>query len=362
MSFRTRTLSIFPPPPIVAMPSAGIDISNNSIKCVVLKKNSLGLRVQSFNENQLQSGIVVDGDIEKHTAVVDILRSYRLRHGVRYAVASIPERKAYLYQTLIPVGESDLRAGVEFGLEAHVPLPAKDMVFDFEVVRRVQAGTIVAVTAYAKRVVDAYAKAFQDSGIVLRSLEVESQALARAVLDADDRSGVVMIVDLGRQTTRIAIADNGAVSFTSSIDVGGDALSEAITKKLNIPSDEAEKIKKERGLLMSAENTDVVEALMITVSVLKDEIVRHLSDWGIASADGITRLPVEKIIVCGGNANVRGFSEHLETFTSVPVVVANVWTNAFALDTYVPPMEFQESLEYATAIGLAIRGSNTLQW
>ncbi len=362
MSFRASVLSVFPPPTVVTMPAAGVDVSGNSIKYVFLKETPLGLRVESFNETPLPKGIIVDGDIEKRDAVVDILRSYRLRHGIRSATASIPERKAYLYQTLVPGTERDIRSLIEFGLEAHVPLSPAETIFDFEVARQVQAGTIVSVTAYAKRMVDAYASLFYDAGITLRSLEVESQALARAALNEEDRKRVVMIVDLGRQTTRIAVADNGVVSFTASLDMGGDALLNVIMKNLNVDEVAAEKMKNEKGFLMSKENMSVVEALMTTVSVMKDEIARNLSDWNVSFADGITRLPIEKVLVCGGNANLRGLPEYLETFLRVPVVVANVWTNAFSLDSYVPPMEFQKSLEYSTAIGLAIRGSRTLPW
>lgn len=362
MSFQTSALSVLPPPATVLMPAAGIDISTHSIKYVFLKENLSGLTVRSYGETALQSGVIVGGDIEKRERVVDVLRSYRLRSGIRNAVASIPERKAYLYQTLIPGGGADLRAGVEFGLEAHVPLPPAETVFDFEPVRQVQAGTVVAVTAYARRMVDSYTSVFKDAGVVLRSLEVESQALARAVLSKEDREKVVMVLDLGRQATRIAIADHGAVSFTASVDMGGDALIHAIVKNFNVSEEEAEKMKNERGFLMNEGNADLVEALMITVSVMKDEIMRNLSYWNSASADDIAHLPVEKIIMCGGNANLRGLPEYLETFVNMPVVVANVWANAFTLDSYIPPLGFRESLEYATAIGLAIRGSKTQSW
>lgn len=362
MSFRTLARSVFPPPPSVVMPAAGIDISDNSIKYVFLKGSFPDFSVESFNETPLAAGVIVRGDIEKREQVVEILRSYRLRHGIRNAAASIPERKAYLYQVLIPKAEADSRAFIESSLEAYVPLSPAETIFDFEPVRTVQAGNIVAVTAYAKRMVDAYTKVFTDAGIMLRSLEVESQALARAVLAEEDRKRVVMLVDLGKQTTRIAIVDSGAVSFTASVDMGGDALTGVIMKHFNISEAEAEQVKSTEGFLMSKENAEVVEALMTTVSVMKDEIARNMSGWSTSSRGEITRLPVEKVIVCGGNANLRGLPEYLETSLRVPVSVANVWTNAFSLDTYVPPMDFQVSLGYATAVGLAIRGCSTQQW
>ncbi|MES2014657.1 MAG: pilus assembly protein PilM [Patescibacteria group bacterium] len=362
MSLGENVLSVFPPPALLTMQSAGIDISESGVKCVFLKQSGHSTFLQSYTETPLQKGVIVDGDIEMRGKILDVLRSYRLRQGVRYAHASIPEKKAYLYQTLIPGDSDDVRAGVEFGLEAHVPLPPGEIVFDFEIVRKVEAGTIVAVTAYAKRMVNAYAGIFKDAGIVLKSLEVESQALARSVLSEHDRIGTVMILDVGKSTTRIAIADSGVVSFTASVDVGGDTLTGAITKHFGVSDEEAEKMKMERGFLMNKENAELVETLMTTTSVIKDEITKNLFYWNTPVSDSVPHRKVEKVIMCGGNANLRGFPEYLGAFLDVPLTVANVWANAFSLDEYVPPMGFSESLEYATAIGLAVRGVKKIQW
>ena len=344
------------------MPAAGIDISQGSIKMVLLKEHGDVTELKSFGEVPLPEGVIVDGDIELEDKIVEVLRSFRLRHGVRYASASLPEKKAYIYQTLVPHEAKNLKDGVEFDFEAHVPLPPKEAVFDYEVVRAVEAGTIVAVTAYAKRIVQSYQSAFQKSGIMLRSLEVESQALARATVSKADRARTVLMIDFGKHTTRIAIVDHGAVSFTATVDVGGDALTQAVMKRMNVPEAEAEKIKNEKGFLMSADNKELVETLLSTVSVVKDEVVKHLSYWNKPSVDDFPRKPVERAIICGGNANLRGFPEYLEGFVNVPVSIANVWSNAFSFDTYIPTMHFSDSLEYATAIGLALRGRSMHSW
>jgi Tfp pilus assembly PilM family ATPase len=133
-------------------------------------------------------------------------------------------------------------------------------------------------------------------------------------------------------------------------------------KHMNVPEAEAEQIKNEKGFLMSADNKDLVETLMSTVSVVKDELVKHLSYWNNPAEDDLPRQRIERAIVCGGNANLRGFPEYLEGFLNVPVSIGNVWTNAFSFDTYVPPMHFSESLEYATSIGLSLRGRSTKKW
>jgi type IV pilus assembly protein PilM len=361
MAFQRSLLSIFPPPKFLSMPAAGIDISRGSVKCVFLKGYGSKLELKSFGETPLPDGVVVDGDIEQKERVVEVLRSFRLRYGVKSAHACLPEKKAYLYKVLIP-GNSNLKAGVEFDFETHVPLPPGEAIFDYEPIRKVEAGTIVAVTAYAKRIVNQYMSVFTEAGITPRSFEVESQALARAAVRARDRKKVIMMIDFGRKTTRIAIVEYGVVAFTATVDIGGDTLTAAVMKLFNVPEPEAEEIKNNRGFLMNKDNKNLVEALMITVSVMRDEIVKHLAYWNNPTVDDLPRKPVEKIIMCGGNANLRGFLEYLEGSVSVPVSMANVWANAFSLDEYIPQMQISESLEYSTAIGLAIRDAVDPLW
>lgn len=361
----TRIGTAFPTPQFLSMPGAGIDISGNSVKVAAFKTFIGPCLLDSFTQSELPQGTVVDGDIEKPDALVDILRSLRLRSRIRFAHASLPERKAYLYQTLVPKDAiGNLKTAVEFSLESHVPIPPHEAVFDFEVARRLEQGVVVSVTAYARRVVEAYADVFRRAGITLRSLEIESQALGRALWSAKDKQHAAMVVDFGKKTTRIAIFDRGTVGLTATVDVGGNALTSAAMKRFGVSEEEAEKMKNERGFLEGAANRELYEAMAITASVLKDEIAKYLSYWSApppADAE-VPRTAVEEIVLVGGNANILGLPEHLARFFKIPVRVGDVWTNAAPLSEHIPPMPQRRSLEFATAVGLALRSCNCRVW
>ena len=361
MALPETLLSIFPPPRFLSAPAGGVDISRGSVKCVLMGGYGSAVNLKAFAETPLPEGVIIDGDIEQREKLVEVLRSFRLRYGIKYAHACLPEKQAYLYKVVVPE-HGNLKAGVEFDFESHVPLPPGETIFDFESIRRIEAGTVVAVTAYAKRIVNQYSGIFAEAGINLRSLEVASQALARVAISPSDRTRVVMMMDFGKKTTRIAIVEYGVVVFTATVDIGGDTLTAAVMKLFNVPEAEAEDIKNNKGFLMNAENKNLVEALMFTISVLKDEVTKHLSFWNNPPPEDAPRKPVEKVIICGGNANLRGFPEYLEGSINIPVSVANVWSNALSLNRYVPQMQFSESLEYATAVGLAIRGIGNKLW
>lgn len=357
----TRFVRAFPPPAYLAMPGAGVDISQGSIRSIELTWRGGTATLASFRHADLTPGIIVDGEVEKPDDLVEVLRSFRIKNRIHFAHASLPERKAFLYQELVPADQNDLMAAVESGLEAHVPLAPADVEFGFEVVRRVDAGTIVSVTAYARRIVEEYRDAFRRSGIALKSLEVESQAIARALTTPETKEVVVMVVDFGKVTTRIAIIDHGVAAFTETVEVGGDAMTAAVMKMFKVAAAEAETTKNEKGFLEGAKNRELYEALVSTVSVLKDEVQRHIAFW-TSEENAVPRGPVEHIIVIGGNANLKGLPEYLSRVLGLPVTVANVWTNAFSLDEYVPSLPFQQSLEYTTPVGLALRSRPTNPW
>lgn len=349
-------------PTSLALPAAGVDISQGSVKCMQFAEEHGHLVVGSYVQVPLQDGVFIDGDIEKEEIVVDVLRTLRRKHRVHYAVASLSERKSYLYQTLATPEQKNLQEAVEFDLEAHVPLPPQETLYDYEVVRTTPQGTILAVTAFARRVVESYERAFSNAGIVLRGLEIESHALARAALSEKDRSRVVMVVDMGKRSTRIAVADHGAVSYTATVDFGGDMLTQALMKRFSLETKAAEEMKNARGFLLGDDNKDVVEAVASSISVLRDELTRHVAFWNSSTGTEIERGSVERVVIAGGNANMTGLAEYLSGALFLPVVVADVWQNIFSLDHYIPSMPMNESLEYAPAIGLAKKYALNPPW
>lgn len=348
-------LRTFPAPAYLAMPGAGIDISSSSVKSVRFSSGGGIVRLESYQKMNLEKGVVFGGDIEDPAKLAEVLRTLRLRERIRFAHASLLEQKSYIYQTVVPREAKNLRAAAEFSLEGNVPIPPAEAVFDCEKVRVVEQGVVVAVTAYARRIVDSYCEAFNKSGITLLSLEVESQAAARALIGEEDSERTILLVDFGKDTTRIAVVDHGVASFSATVDVGGDTLTNAIMKNFNLPEEEAEKMKNQKGFLENEENKELYEALISTISVLRDELSKHISFWNSPDDHDVPRSVIQEVRIAGGNANIKGLAEFLSRSLDLPVTVGNPWVNAFALDEYIPNMPANESLQYASTIGLALR-------
>ena len=353
---RDLVLSLFPLPSMLRMDASGLEISEHSVKYLSFSTGR-HRKINAYGNKDLPQGVVVGGEIKDISGFAQVLTELRKETGISRVHVSLPEQKGYIFRMTIPrQGELTLAEAVQFRLEEHVPLPPSDVVFDADIIEEesTQSEYVLNVTAFPRGTIDAYFEALLAAGFLPLSFEIESQAAARAVLPREDNQAR-MIVDFGETRTSIAVAQRGVVRFTTSLELAGASLALALTKA-GMSSEEIARLKNEEGIAgMGSGKTK--EALMPIVLKLRDEIQRHFVYWHThGEAEGVPHLPISSIILCGGNANLRGLPEYLSDALHVPVSLGEVWSQAFPLSSYIPPIPHNHSLRYATVTGLALRG------
>lgn len=353
--FRNSFNRFFPTPKFLALPSFGIDISDESIKYIELVKTKRGIQVNRYGEKKIPSGVIESGKIKDAIRLEEILTSLRKEEGLKSVRVSLPEEQVYLFNLrLNKNGLENVREGIELSLEEYIPIPAQDAIFDYELLSEDDQSLKLQVAAIPKNVIEGYLSVFKNSLISANSFELEAQAIARSVIKKGDLD-TYMIVDFGKKRTGIFIVSNGIVIFTSTLDVGGMMLTNMIEKNFKISFDEAEKKKKECGLKRNATNTEVFSVLLNGVSILRDEIVKHFLYWHThQDEEGKDRMPIKKVILSGGDSNLIGLAEYFSVSMKVNVEIANVWTNIIETEKYVPEIGLDESLTFACSLGLAL--------
>lgn len=344
----------FPTPSYLAMNSCALDISDQSIKYGELLPTPLGLRLGKFGHVKIPSGVVVSGKIENESELIKILRDLAKKENLHFVRISLPEEQMYLFTLSLPKTEDlDIKEAILLQLEEHIPLKAMDTTFDFEVVLENEQNIFVEVLAIATDTIDSYLSVFTRSGLIPLSFELEAQAIARAVIPYGD-SSPAMIVDFGEARTGASIAHNNRVYFTTTLDIGGISITNMISKNFNISFEEAEKMKRSYGLSSASSADEIFPAILNGISVLRDELNRHYIYWKTHEDDGIKHEKLDRIILCGGDSNLAGLSNYLESSMSLKVENANIWVNVSDMKTSVPSISFEESFGYATVIGLAL--------
>lgn len=354
--FSERFRTAFAPPRYLALPFSGIDLSASGVKAVRLGETAHGLVLTDYIETRLPPGAFTDGEVVDRAAIIAALSASCRATGITVANIALPESKSYLFETPVSGREkNEQRISIEQHLDELTPLPPAETVFDFVDVGSGDENNALAVgISFAHRIIDDSLSVFDEVGIAVQALEGEVFAMARALLPKGDTS-TVLIIDLGKTTTKIAIVEAGIPRFTATIGIGGHALTLAVQKYFGVTESEARKVKYDRGIVPSAGNEEYLAAMLSTVSAIREEISRRLDYWQEKEAPKRAHEPVSRAILSGGNASVRGLTEYFESALNIPVTTGDVFTNLAARDTWIPQIDYAESLAYTTAIGLALR-------
>jgi type IV pilus assembly protein PilM len=337
------------------MPAVGIDISDYSIKYVHLEHEHGHVVLKGHAKIDLPIGTVEHGEIKDFTTITKMLTKIREDNNFHFVHLSLPEEHAYLFQTNLPLAsQEEVEQMLEFHLKENVPITAEEALYDYGVIKQTASAYVANVSVYPAPIATLYLEALAAAGLTPLSVEIEGQATARALLHPHDTSTNI-IIDVGRSDASLSISLAGTVGFTAGLEIGGDHFTRSISRHLNVSFQEAEKLKRDGGFADTPSNAAVYEALLPTVSQLKETINKHYLYWQMHADNELGSTDVSRVILVGGNANLLGMPEYLEAGLEVPIEIGNVWQNVFSFEEFLPPLPAHQSLEFASAVGLALR-------
>jgi len=349
----------------------GLDISDLSLKVIQLERKREGFDLASFGETQIKPGIIKGGEIKDEDGLAKIIK--KAITGVKgkkiktkYVIASLPEEKAFLQVIQMPrMLEEDLKSAVIFEAENYIPLPIEDVYLDSQIVLPVKNHLDhydILIAALPKRTVDPYLSSLKKAGLKPLALEIESLAVARALIKDEVTVSPVLLIDLGATRTSFIIFSGHALRFTSSIPVSSQKFTEAIARVMKIDLAAAEKMKAKYGLetKTSKEGGQVFDALIPPLTDLIEQIRKYL-DYYQTHTSHEHLLPdgkkVSKILLCGGGANLIGLNDFLSRELDLPVELGNPWINILPEGKKeVPELSLEKTFTFASALGLALRG------
>src|SRR3989339_114461 len=354
-------LNCFPTPNFLKMPSVGIDISDEYIRFVEIVDDGCNKILGKFGKVPLPEDVVVSGEVKNEEKLVEILKSIKKEHKFNFIRASLTERNSYIFKTTITKKENmsagEIRGSLGFKMEENVPIKSEETIFDFDVTKINLHDLDIVVSALPKNIVEQFIVVFEKAGLKPLSFEVEAQAVARAVVSSKSNE-TFMVVDLRRRRAGLSIVKSGVVRFTATLDIDENDLSNAIENYSGASLEEAQKTKKGQGSEKIKKEENFLYSAVAPLTVLKDEINKNLIYWHTHRDNvrgGKILNKVQEIILCGSGGSLRGLDDYLSLSIGLSVEKANVWGNLFSFDDIVPEISFEDSLEYAPSIGLAMR-------
>lgn len=343
--------------------SFGLDISQNSLKLVKLEKRGKLIKLASFKELEFKKGIIEEGEIKNEDALTKEIKKFLQKTKIekiknKNVIASLPEKRSFLQVIKMPKMDiKELGPAIHFEAENYIPFPIEKTYLDFQIVEdnpKLNYFNIL-IAASPKKIVDSYFFCLDRAGLNVQAMEIESQSIARALIKNGFSLDPVLMIDIGKNSTSFIIFNKKSIRFTSSVPFCSNDLTEAIADSLKIEKKDAEKLKIRYGLkrIKSKESTSVVAIVSPFFKNLTTQIRKYIDYYENHSENE----KIKKIILCGRGSNLKGLTDFFSQELKILTTIANPWVNILPEDlNQVPGLSFGESIGYATALGLALRG------
>lgn len=360
----------------------GLDISDLALKAAELKMGRDKIKIGAVSKYNLKPGIIEEGVILNEEEALKAIKTLiaKTKYGSfnsNEIVASLPDPKTFIKLIEIDKTPNELSRVIGAEIEKYVPLPLKDLYYDWQVVRENRDTYQILIGAAPKKIVDQYTQIINRSGLSLLALEIEPISIARALLEEESKKYKggkeknYCMIDIGAKRTSLTIYSKYTIATSVSLPMSSDETTEIIAQALEISKDEAEKAKIICGLdksqahgIVSDILTEMLETLTRKIEATIDFFYKHYPENG----------PINEIILCGGGANIKNLDTNINEKLNIPVHLGNPLVNTNEdkemLEKHLVEkhslkikggnsmsIEQNSIISFTTAIGLALRSA-----
>jgi type IV pilus assembly protein PilM len=350
----------------------GLKIGASQVAAARVTNNGGSPQLLQVARAPLADGVVVGGELRDIETLAQTLKELFSKHklpkkGIRLGIAN----NRIGVRTFEIAGIDDpkqLANAIKFRAQETLPIPLEEAVLDWQLlsestdeetgqtVRRV-----LLVVAY-RELVERYVLACKKAGITVAGIDLEAFAMLRALAEppapeSAPARGAQVVVNVGHDRSTFAVSDGRVCEFTRVLGWGGQNLSVAIARALDITPSEATPIKHALSLVAQSDPPEGVapEAL----GAAREAVTRELQAFARELVSSLRfyqnqpgSLGIGQLVLTGGSAHLPGFADELNRLIGVPVTVGD------PLNRVAIPKKFREP-EYAlgsltVAIGLGI--------
>jgi type IV pilus assembly protein PilM len=351
----------------------GLKIGASQVAAARISNNNGAPQLLQFARAPLADGVVVGGELRDVETLAETLKELFAKNklpkkGVRLGIAN----NRIGVRTFEIGGIDDPRQlanAIRFRAQETLPIPLEEAVLDWQVLSEttdeesgVTTRRVLLVVAY-RELVDRYVLACRKAGIQLAGIDLEAFAMLRALTtpqaaDAPTSTAAQVLVNVGHDRSTFAVSDGVACEFTRVLGWGGQSLSVAIARALDLTPSQVGEIKHALSLVAQSEPPEGIDSA--TLDKARDAVTHELQAFARELVSSLRfyqnqpgSLGIGEVILTGGTAHLPGFADELHRLIGVPVRVGD------PLNRLVLPKKFSEPDDYSmgsltVAIGLGI--------
>ena len=346
----------------------GIDIGTSSIKIVQDKKNAGRLVLETYGEVSLApyeeraEGEITNLPASKLAEALKNLLTQANATSTR-ALISLSSATSLIFILKLPsINQKDISGMVMNEARKYIPIPLTEISLDWWMVPEKevygdseneneepeQKQIDVLVAAVRNEIIDKYNTIVQELGTLSSTAyEIETFSAVRGSFKRE--LAPVLLLDSGASGTRVSIIEHGVVRKFHVINRGSAYLTNTIAKSLELDFAEAEKLKKEVGLVKDHQKQDVYNIIEAGTNYIFSEIQNVILDY-----EREYRKPIRKIILIGGGSQLKQYRETIERKYNITTEFADPFDKVVSPD-FLREVLLNAGPDFAIALGLALQ-------
>jgi type IV pilus assembly protein PilM len=335
----------------------GIDIGSSSVKLVQLSEQKGGYLLKNVGILPLPSEAIVDNSLMDTTSIVETIKDLMksLASRAQEAVCSISGNSVIIRKISLPaMTPEELEDQIAWEAEQYIPFDINDVNLDFEILDTDLSASgkmTVLLVASKKEIIDEYVAVFNEAGLKLVVIDVDSFAVQNIfeMNYSPSENEVVALINIGASIMNMNVVKGGVSLFTRDVQMGGNLYTEEIQRQFSLSSKDAEKCKITGDYSDKERLNDIISRINDTLSL---EINRSLDFYNSTAED----QKIGKIYLSGGGAKISMLPESLSQRLGLPVELLNPLQKISFSEKEFDPEYLQEIAPLvAVAAGLAMR-------
>ena len=312
-----------------------IDIGSNTIKVAIVteKKGSPPVLFRFAHcptpPMTIKDGAIVDAQA-LGDAIVSLLGSNDIKVS-RLTSAVAGQQVVIRPIQMTRMKQSEVDQAIKFEAERYLPYSVADASISGKIIQEDTGGNTMEVLLIAvpNEIVDNAREVVKMADIEPGAIDLEPLALFRSLkmaVDSEQLAQTLALINIGASFSSINIFKEGVLRHNRTISVAGNSFTKAIGQALNLSFEEAEKIKKEKGVIRTENSGEPVPPTTMRIFNLIVPVLQELVTEVQRSFDYYKsryKEAVSLVILSGGTANFKNIDSYLSGELGVPCELAN---------------------------------------
>lgn len=349
----------------------GLDVGSSSIKMAQIAKTPSGFQLEKVAIGATPAMAIKDGGIVDARVLGDAIKQlYGAQKFTMTKVDGVVSGQSVVIRpiNMTAMTPKELKNAIKFEAERYLPYSVAEAQIDGIPLRTSVDGDDktmeVLLVAAPKEMLRNAQEVIKLSGIHPNAIDLEPMSLVRALkvnLDPQIFEQTIALINLGANSSSINIFKGGVLRHNRTITVAGNSFTKAIGQSLNLSFEEAEKIKKDKGVIrVEKDATPVAPTTMriynVIIPVLTELIteIQRSFDYYRSRYRGES---VDHIFVSGGTARFKNIDAYIYNELGIQCQLANPFKSiSIAGASGMSPEEINEAApSLMVSVGLALR-------